>query len=90
MILNSVKGIYISFQIAKKGDRRVLQEAIKDRILLLKHLVEKRNKFCTFADKTERLFKVDLKCFSYNETDQAIVTKIIGRNIIQFIVTKVN
>ena len=63
-ILNSIRGIKVSFQIAKKGDCRVLPETLKDRELLLKHLEEKKHKFFTYDDKTERLFKVVLKGLS--------------------------
>lgn len=60
-ILNFLQGIKVSFQIARKGDCRVLPESADDREKLLSYLTEKKHKFYTYDDKSERLFKVVLK-----------------------------
>lgn len=60
-ILSNLQGIKVSFQIARKGDCRVLPGSFDDRKRLLQYLTEKRHKFFTYDDKTERLFKVVLK-----------------------------
>lgn len=66
-ILNSIRGIKVSFQIARKGDCRVLPETLKDRDLLLKYLTEKKHKFFTYDDRSARLFKVVLKGLSSDD-----------------------
>lgn len=60
-ILNHLPGIKFSFQIAKKGDCRVLPGSLDARERLLKYLTEKRHKFFTYDDKSEPLFKVVLQ-----------------------------
>lgn len=48
------------WQIARKSDCRNFPGSFDDRKRLFQYLTEKRQKFFTYDDKTERLFKVEI------------------------------